>query len=190
MNKENLLKVADAIEKSNDDKFYMGSWFGKLMDYNKQTKEFAYWSGYKAGELSEIVNNESLFSETKEMQCGTTACIAGWAFYTAMINNELSRNISANSVKHFAMDYLDLGIDESSNLFFCERSSVWTAVMNDYDWTEFSEDPEEWVFPKADVVDLLRRIANEEVLLSNEWVDARIEPDEYDYYEAGEEYYE
>lgn len=190
MNKENFLKVASLIEKSNHDNFYMQSWFGKFMDYNKETKEFAYWSGYKTGELSEIINNESLFSENKEMNCGTTACIAGWAVYTAMLNNELPAIQGNSSVYSFAMDYLDLGIDECSNLFYCDRSSVWTAVSNDYNWIDFLQDPEEWVFPKADVVDLLKRIANEEVLLSNEWVDARIEPDEYDYYEAGEEYYE
>lgn len=189
MNKENLLKVADLIEKSPNEKIQMGSWFGKYMNLDKDTHTYDYWSGTAVTTLEQIVEDErSIFDvkiddktgsfEILGMHCGTTACIAGWAFYSYLIDNDIKTYVAGLNVLDTAIDYLNLGVEEYGNLFYCEDPSIWYALKDEYGWDFDTGYSDTWSFPKKDVVHLLRRIANKEIDLSNAYVDTIISENE------------
>lgn len=87
MNKENILKVADAIERHTipDLGFNMGSWVDRRAHEDK--------SGHN---------------------CGTTACIAGWA--TAVAGGNLAK-LSISEVRDEAIAYLGVTRDQAFWLF-------------------------------------------------------------------------
>jgi len=92
MNKENVLKVADAIENHSIPKlgFNMGLFYAK-----------------REGETDHTGHN-----------CGTVACIAGWAY--TVERGKMNRNLVAaeNAAYNAAKKWLDLSASEASALFY------------------------------------------------------------------------
>ena len=110
MNIGNILKVADAIEGATvpDLGFYMGAWIGKDGDADRSGRG-----------------------------CGTTACVAGWAF---VVENGFEPREYEDNVCAIAAQYFGLDSDTADCLF------VPTADWLDKDnW-----DPETFRFPITD----------------------------------------
>jgi len=182
VNKENILKVADLIANSPNEEIHMGSWFGKYINTDEyEATAITTLEQIVEGETSVLeieIDDKTGSFEILGMHCGTTACIAGWAFYSYLIDNDIKTYVAGLNVLDTAINYLDLGVEEYGNLFYCENPSIWHAFRDEYDWDFDTGNTDSWVFPKKDVVHLLRRIANKEIDLSNAYVDTIISENE------------
>lgn len=183
MNKEKILEVADLIEKSAPEQFHMSSWFGVLKPA-RDHDDFEEWQDIGLDirpnqmipePISRYSFSTSLFVETEEtvkLQCNTTACIAGWAIANEFFNkNEdpINKFSSHNGfAEEIGAEILGLNRYESSRLFFCDENSVWVEYAQDYDYNFDVDIPESWNIHPKHAADLLRRIANGEIILDDE----------------------
>lgn len=129
MNKELLLKVKDQILKE-PKQFFMGSWFSTQFDASKPI-----WP----------VPN-----------CGTSACIAGWA---VALNAKKNPNLMAehynathDSIESDAMQALEISYQDAQDLFF---ASYWPMDLRDrYQEMEYKDNaPEELAKIAAERID-------------------------------------
>jgi hypothetical protein len=105
MNKENLLKLAEVLESEQAQKhFDMTQWITHHPNYNNLD-----WQ-----EHHERVNESVLKEAVKD--CGTVACIAGWAATLATPDQKLIF-VSGASVQQTAEDWLELDKAEAVMLF-------------------------------------------------------------------------
>lgn len=168
MNKERLFELAEVIENAPPDQFHMGSWFGHL-SIDEDTAE-SYWnSSCKVrGNLGgSFLNGPYL----KELTCGTTACIAGWAY--ALKHNFDPSTYTEDAVEEIARDYLDLTREQVNALFYANIGSVWHRYQDEYTYEvvtydeeydyEAETDPDYWNVTNKDAADILKRIARGEI---------------------------
>ena len=100
MNTDLLRRIADAIE-AEPHRFDFSDWY--------------HWS--TAPDDAEVLNEAEAFARG---ECGTTACIAGWAVY---LKGETPKYWA---VEHRAQALLDLTTDEAKTLFFAP-SDFWAS---------------------------------------------------------------
>jgi len=121
VNKENILKVADLIANSPNEEIHMGSWFGKYINTDEyEATAITTLEQIVEGETSVLeieIDDKTGSFEILGMHCGTTACIAGWAFYSYLIDNDIKTYVAGLNVLDTAINYLDLGVEEYGNLF-------------------------------------------------------------------------
>lgn len=167
MNKERMLKLADAIENADKSQFHLGSWFGQRSIENDEWSDMVSYRGEVGQYFSQFPN---------EMQCGTTACIAGWA--VAMKFNFDPKAYVETTVEDVAAEYLEINKGQAFRLFFANQNSVWADHQDEYGYrvvekdiedddciVEYDIEPREWDVTNKDAAHLLRRIAKGEVLL-------------------------
>jgi len=198
MNVENMLKVADYIENAPKEQFHMGAWFGNYFEDTVQecdtdTNEIIeydsrdYWEDSPCNEMFDI-QNFTRDAFPKQLNCGTTACIAGWAATTFYYEDRkkydeflemCDTDYNSHSVGNFATEYLGLNDQEATNLFFCGVESIWTQVKEEYKFEFLPMINESWNIDNKHAADVLRRIANGELKLNgynnindeqNEWL--------------------
>lgn len=189
MNKENMLKVAEYIENAPKDQFHMGAWFGRYVEdyYDEEDPDFSNTIVWEDAAQCEMIDVEEFVSDAigKELNCGTTACIAGWAataFYyedREAFNDYLNGDdgyYSYKGVENFAKEYLDLNDAEANALFFCTDKSIWSQVKNQYGFQFHTGINESWDIDNKHVADVLRRVANNELSLTKyNWVNLNSE---------------
>lgn len=166
MNKETMLEIAELIENAPKEQFHMGSWFGEypidylesegIDDWNK------HWDSlpFSPSALKLVFNNNL----PNQLSCGTTACIAGWA-YADMKRKNLPIN-DYDSIEDLAREHLGLSRNEAKALFYCNTDSVWYDVARQYDFDFDPDFCESWNLESKKVADVLRRIANGDIDLS------------------------
>lgn len=183
MNKEKILEVANLIEKSSPQQFHMSSWFGVLKPASDHD-DFEEWQDIGLDifpdqmipePIPRMAFSTSLFVETEEtvkLQCNTTACIAGWAIANEFFNkNEDPINKFNNGdfgAESLGAQILGLTSYEASRLFFCDENSIWVEYAQDYGYNFDVDIPESWNIHPKHAADLLRRIANGEILLDED----------------------
>lgn len=197
MNKERMLQLANRIENASPENFHMGAWFGRVLEeeetYDLQ-EEFPinadqiYAEASLADTLDEICD-----ANLEKLNCGTTACLAGWAVLDAYFSQstdkiveprtkwngyyyaeapladdlgELNSIINSGWMRNWAKDYLGLAEAEAQDLFYCTDRSVWDRVKLEYGLNFNSTLNATWsIHPKV-VADVLRRIVNGEIVLN------------------------
>ena len=186
MNKEKLLELAEIIENAKPESFHMGAWFGKKIEAQDSDR----WDELSDSEMfrhdDEIVTVVEqlhlaklvpLDSDKLKISCQTTACIAGWAianeYFKAkdpvMKNQFESMGLGQMDAK--AREILDLTVYEASRLFYCDEGSIWDQVRDDYKFGNslHTDYQELWDIPNKEAAIVLRKIANGEYVLDNEY---------------------
>lgn len=169
MNKERMLRVADLIDNAPEKQFHMGSWFGRYQKKRSDDSNELDWDwdsvSFSTDIIDLIVEKVNSESDAQELfSCGTTACIAGWAF-TDMVINKVEFD-HEDYIENISAEYLDLSKEESKALFYCSTNSVWYDVAS---WYGFEFDPdftETWKLDNYSVAKVLRRIAEGDIDLS------------------------
>lgn len=127
MNKENMLKLADFLEKEIDNyKFNMDSWLKIYVG-----------DSYYPMEFPNLVEFEETLMEEKDamFDCQTTACIAGWATLMLKQNDLLDEyDEKTMQVEYIAQSYLGLSTYEKDQLFFVGRNTVWHQYAEYFDF--------------------------------------------------------
>ena len=117
-----------------------------------------------------------------KLECGTTACIAGWT-NIYMFKNEQDYNdileehkvmpnvIGHSAIEEIATEYLGLTEAEASWIFYTNENSVWMQHKEEYG---FRNMPVTWISSGINVnnkqaADVLRRIANGEIIYKPEF---------------------
>lgn len=194
MNKEAMLEIADVIEKAKPENFSMGSFFGErvtlseLYQYDSDgTYDDLLERGYleddflntskrdfSLEDLKEIIETD----DTIKINCNSTACIAGWVVVNEWLKNgnsfydrEYIESRTMGEVINIACQILDIDYNEAAKLFYCEQNSVWEVLKNKYDFNFDTDIPETWNLDNKKVADVLRRIANGEIELTDEWIE-------------------
>jgi hypothetical protein len=175
MNREKMLELADIIENVKDDSFHMGNWFGEVVDaedlddffemtlyLTEGDKTSTYLDNFTLADLKDYVKG----TESIKLECGTTACLAGWVVANEWFKNDnfySKEEIESKSVSHIfemAKDILGLTPSEAHSLFNCHDDSFWDYEKEYYDF-HFSPDyPETWKLDNKKVAIALRDIAN------------------------------
>jgi len=85
-----------------------------------------------------LVQPFEILKESDISRCDTTACVAGWAVlaYNDMIINNSFNETIVNGFEEAAIDILEFEECEASNLFDCNKYSVWDLVADKYDLKE------------------------------------------------------
>lgn len=175
MNKENLLKVAEYIENAPKDQFHMGAWFGQ---YEREINSDGYdddifWSDASDFYLNSVEDYTDKAID-KQLNCGTTACIAGWAataFYYEDKEeyydfcSQYDHDMGYSYVETFAKRYLELTEQEAQCLFFCNAGSIWYSVKDEYGFDFHPSVNESWDIDNKLAADVLKRVANGELKL-------------------------
>lgn len=115
MNAENILKVADAIEAAITTKTGLNG----VLGFN----------------MASFVNTEPTGYKDHVDNCGTTACIAGWAYaIKTQATPEAMKDIisaegrvgsgSYNKIPNTARDFLDLDQDQADDLFMSDYAPI------------------------------------------------------------------
>lgn len=195
MNKEAMLEIADVIEKARPENFSMGSFFGErltLSDFgNDYYSEGTYYDLLQLGYPEDYFVNKTKTSfaledfnkiiedNTIKISCNTTACIAGWVVINQWLKDDNSfydrEHIETRSVAQvvtIATEILGLSIEEAYNLFYCQYGSVWNVLAETYGFDFDTDIPETWNLDNKKVADVLRKIANGEIELTDEWIEA------------------
>lgn len=182
MNKQKMLEIANLLDSVSPNNFHMSTWFGSLIPayQHDSYEEFADYVGFE-----ELVPVTLAFNNTKgkafdlsqdvvDISCNTTACIAGWVVVNEM---RLAKNkISSDSmldeldndpsdIQEFAKHVLDLTYHQCHNLFYCNDTSIWGRVYDEYEFDYDSNIPETWKIHPKHAADVLRRISNGELML-------------------------
>lgn len=192
MDKIAMLEVADMIEKARPESFSMGSFFGNRVTVEELDSEYEedidslQENGY---ELTDFVNrtdqgfqledlNKIIEDNTIKISCNSTACIAGWVVINqwlksdnSMIDKEYIESQGVTSVITMACNILDISYSEAAKLFYCDTNSVWQVLANEYGFYFNTEIPETWNLDNKKVADVLRRIVNGEIELTDEWLE-------------------
>lgn len=123
MNVAHLIRVAEAIEADAD-----------LADRHLPARGFNLDHYYAA---AGAVGDDPEFDDDAVRRfargdCGTTACIAG---YAADVTGAAALGfLSASGAYDTAVEFLDLTEREAERLFFAESNSVWARLARTYDW--------------------------------------------------------
>jgi len=179
MNKKAMLEIADLIQRSDAKSFHMGSWFGRNTEFDDLDDDAQYEMeglGFGPGDkvnvstYSSWLNMEDIVDQDfqNSLKCDTTACIAGWAVFNAWLQD---KDRKFGQVQTEASEILDLSWLESKRLFFCEEGSIWDEVAHEYEFDYDRDHPETWDLPNIMVASVLRRIANGDLKLHEEYVD-------------------
>lgn len=192
MNKIAMLEVADTIEKARPESFSMGSFFGNRVtveELDSEYEEDIYSLQENGYELTDFVNktdqffnlkklNEIIEDNTIKISCNSTACIAGWVVINqwlkndnSMIDKEYIESQGVASVISMACNILEIDSDEAAKLFYCEQNSVWQVLADEYGFYFNTDIPETWNLDNKKVANVLRRIANGEIKLTDEWLE-------------------
>jgi hypothetical protein len=199
MNKEAMLEIADVIEKAKPENFSMGSFFGErvtlselynydsdgtyddLLERGYQEDDFLNTTkrSFALEDLNQIIEEDGAI----KISCNSTACIAGWVVVNQWLKNDNSfydreyiESRSVSQVVTIAAEILGLTIEEAYNLFYCQYGSVWDVLKHKYDFNFDNDIPETWNLDNKKVAHVLRRIANGEIELTDEWIESN---DEY-----------
>ena len=184
MNREAILEVAQLIENADQSNFHMGSWFGRnynfeeFDEYRQEELSDSFGPGdvvnqhiyYRSMKMSEVA--DPVFQNT--LSCNTTACIAGWTVFNQWLKND-KKDFSneyyetSSSVEYSAKSMLGLNSREAARLFFCEYGSIWDEVAHQYEFDYDRDVPETWNIPNVMAAHVLRRIANGELILDDEY---------------------
>lgn len=193
MNKEAMLEIADVIEKAKPENFSMGSFFGEtvtiseLYQYDTDgTYDDLLERGYREDDFinksktSFVLEdfNKIIEDNSIKISCNTTACIAGWVVINQWLKDDNSfydreyiETRSVSQVYTIATEILDIDYDQAAKLFYCEQNSVWEVLKHKYDFNFDTDIPETWNLDNKKVADVLRRIANGEIELTDEWIE-------------------
>lgn len=109
MNKTRMLELADAIEAAPKHQFNMRAFVDKYVIDR---------SGRRRRAASSHIPDEQILPTLKEMSCGTSACIAGWAIHLhPRAGLARARECGYYDVVEHARAILDLTDDEAWTLF-------------------------------------------------------------------------
>lgn len=176
MNVENMLALSYFLEGLDSDRFDLSDWAS---------------SGDKKLTIKEFVS-----SENRDISCGTSACIAGWAVYLLSLSTREHLKLPAIEVFHnsehdyneyrldneeylksfkyeaFAENWLGLTYKQSRTIFYGDEGSLWDIHSDDYDLNRL-EDIDypidvKSIHPKH-AADLLRRLALGEISFPERW---------------------
>ena len=191
MNKERMLAIADYIENADSEQFNMSAWFGKaLPKYQYKDLELEDWDvdedlqlidGYDLWDYDHIHHFVDGYSLNK-LECGTTACIAGWT-NVYMFKKEQDYNdileehkvtpyvIGHSAVAEIAAEYLGLTPAEADWIFFTNQFSVWMQYKEEYGFkdTVLVNSSTGINISNKQAADVLRRIANGEIVYKPEF---------------------
>ena len=194
MNKENINKLIEAIKFDGKTKFNMSVFLGKLTGEHSEFEVFnrgRLASKYNASRITSVTPGTDIFN------CTSMGCIAGFATALAndwkapewLVEDEPMAHI--NMFERTSNEFLGFAYYEGRNLYFADDRCIWKWLMlnepNRYpklelegygDMDSASEEGLEWDdddlsidFTSIDyltAVDVLTRIMNEEIGLSNE----------------------
>jgi hypothetical protein len=194
MNKDNLKTLIEAIKLDGRTKFNMSVFLGKLNTDYFEADVFEHGelaSGYSASRVTSVIPGTNMFN------CTSMGCIAGFATAIAnnwkapewLVEDEPMAHI--NMFERTSNEFLGFAYYEGRNLYFADDRCIWKWLMqnepNRYPKLELEgygdmdsayEEGLEWDdddlsidFTSIDyltAVDVLTRIMNEEIGLSNE----------------------
>jgi hypothetical protein len=194
MNKDNLKTLIEAIKLDGRTKFNMSVFLGKLSTDYFEADVFEHGelaSGYSASRVTSVIPGTNMFN------CTSMGCIAGFATAIAnnwkapewLVKDEPMAHI--NMFERTSNEFLGFAYYEGRNLYFADDRCIWKWLMlnepNRYpklelegygDMDSASEEGLEWDdddlsidFTSIDyltAVDVLTRIMNEEIGLSND----------------------
>lgn len=194
MNKDNLKTLIEAIKLDGRTKFNMSVFLGKLSTDYFEADVFEHGelaSGYSASRVTSVIPGTNMFN------CTSMGCIAGFATAIAnnwkapewLVEDEPMAHI--NMFERTSNEFLGFAYYEGRNLYFADDRCIWKWLMlnepNRYPKLELEgygdldsayEEGLEWDdgdvsidFTSIDyltAVDVLTRIMNEEIGLSND----------------------
>lgn len=185
MNKQRVMAIADYIESVDSKQFNMAAWFGSVVpkdlyeDLNVDP-EIELTEGYDLFDYDHIHYFVDGFSKN-QLECGTTACIAGWTnvymFKNVLNYNDLLEYYRADpqylgdiAIEQIAADYLELTPEETEWIFYTKPGSVWDEYKHEYD---FKDDitrnyGESKGITNKHAADVLRRIAMGNIVYKGE----------------------
>ena len=109
MNKTRMLELADAIEAADRKQFDMRTYVGKFVVDR---------AGRRREDIEAFIPDERILPELRELSCGTSACIAGWAVHLhPRAGLSAAYNDYGYDVDDHAQAILDLTGEESYRLF-------------------------------------------------------------------------
>lgn len=126
MNTGNMLKLADFLENLPDYRFNISFWFSQanvhLFDDGEVMVSYEPIDDFFPDD-----NGESPVASIED--CNTSACVAGWA--SILANNGKFDDAYAYDAKEVAKEFLGLNTDESNQIFFWDRTTLWYKYRSD-----------------------------------------------------------
>lgn len=178
MNKDNMLKLASFLENVEPDRFRLEAWIGTII-----------WYEDGIGEVNPSVDLKKFTDNPYE--CGTTACIAGWA--THLIYNEFTKEVPEEIQEirgmfhHFlskkydiseyrtfnenelipsaASRWLGISMDQANQLFYAGNKTLWQKYGSEFG---FDSDLNEWnQISSKDAAEMIRGLVRGEFEFDN-----------------------